>query len=438
MIRKLAALRHHAGFMKYFKNTSWLFAEKILRMAVGLFVGVWVARYLGPEQYGLLSYAGSFVTLFTIIATLGLDGIVPRELVKDEADRDRLLGTAFGLKLGGAILALGVLGIAVQFTSNDSYTNVLVFIIASATVFQSFNVIDFYFQSRVLSKYIVFANVAGLFLSTLVKIALILYEAPLTAFAAVVVFDSAVLAMGYIYFYRHCRLTLKQWRFDGRLARSLLHDSWPLILSGAVLMVQARIDQVMLQEMVGSEEVGYYSVAMKLIEAFGFIPMLLKKSLFPAIINAKDHSESLYAKRLTEYYRLNFALFVVTALPIFFFSESIVTFLYGEAYQPAGVLLSLFAVRLFFANMGVARGVYVLTENLYRFSLLTMVVGTVTNIGLNYFWIPTYASIGALYATIVSFFVTIFLLDIFYTKTRTNVFRMFKSIFTFYKMKGLV
>ena len=76
MIYRLRKLKEHKGFVKYFKNTSWLFAEKILRMVVGLFVGVWVARYLGPERYGLFSYAQSFVGLFTAIATLGLNGIV--------------------------------------------------------------------------------------------------------------------------------------------------------------------------------------------------------------------------------------------------------------------------------------------------------------------------------------------------------------------------
>jgi len=201
MIKKLNQLKNHQGFMKYFKNTSWLFAEKILRMVVGLFVGIWVARYLGPEQFGLFSYAQSFVGLFTAIATLGLDGIVIRELVKDESSRDELIATAFWLKLMGAIGVLLVLAIAVNFTSNDTYTNTLVFIIASATILQSFNVIDFYFQSKVLSKYVVFANIISLFISSLVKIALILKEAPLEAFAWVIVFDSFVLAFGFGYFY---------------------------------------------------------------------------------------------------------------------------------------------------------------------------------------------------------------------------------------------
>ena len=126
-MQRLKALKSHQGFMKYFKNTSWLFGEKILRMVVGLFVGIWVARYLGPEQFGLFSYAQSFVGLFTAIATLGLDGIVVRELVKDESRRDELMGTAFWLKILGALGVLIVLAIAVNFTSNDSYTNSLVF-----------------------------------------------------------------------------------------------------------------------------------------------------------------------------------------------------------------------------------------------------------------------------------------------------------------------
>ena len=152
MIDKIISLKNHQGFMKYFKNTSWLFFEKILRMFVGLFVGIWVARYLGPERFGLFLYAQSFVGLFTAIATLGLDSIVVRELVKDETKAIEIIGTAFYLKLMGTILTLLILAVATYFTSNDRYTNLLVFIIASATIFQSFNVVDMYFQSKVLSK----------------------------------------------------------------------------------------------------------------------------------------------------------------------------------------------------------------------------------------------------------------------------------------------
>lgn len=435
MLTKLKALGQHQGFMRYFQNTSWLMGEKILRMAVGLFVGIWVARYLGPEQFGLLSYAQSFVFLFTAVATLGLDGVIVRELVKDEMQRDVLLGTAFGLKLIGALLILPLLATAVQLTSNDEYTNLLVFIVASATIFQSFNVIDFYYQSQVLSKYVALANTISLALSSIIKVALILNKAPLVDFALMVVFDAAILAIGLIVYYKKSsRLKLFDWCFEWRMAKSLLKDSWPLILSALVLTIQARIDQIMLKEMVNSTEVGFYSVAMRLIESFAFVPMMLKTSLYPSIQNAKNHSVELYQNRLLNFYRLNFLLFIIMAIPIFIFSEQLVILLFGSEYQPAGVLLALMAIRLFFANMGIARSVYILTENLMKFSMVTMVLGTITNIVLNYLWIVEYGGKGAVVATIVSFFVTIFLIDFIYSKTRKNVFFQVKSIVTFYKI----
>jgi len=425
---------NHSGFRRYFANTSWLFAEKIFRMSMGLFVGIWVARYLGPEQFGLFSYTQSFVALFTAFSTLGLDGIVVRGLVKDQKKRDVLLGTAFGLKLIGAILVFILLFMGVQLTSNDQYTNILIFVIASSVIFQSFNVIDFYFQSKVLSKFVTWANVVMLFLSSIIKIILILNNAPLIAFAWMVVFDSIVLAMGLLYFYFHTDLSIKNWKFTIDQAKWLLKDSWPLILASIALTIQAYIDQVMLKEIIGSKEVGYYSVAIKLIGFFGFIPMLLRKSLSPAIIEAKDISYDLYQNRLLNFYRLNFLLFLIIAIPIFIFAEQIIILFFGIEYQNAGILLSFLAIRLLFANMGVARGVYILTENLFKFSLFTMIIGTITNVVLNYLWIEKYGAKGAIVATIFSFFVTTFLIDIFYSKTRGNAFLQARSMLTFYRI----
>ena len=436
MVSIIKFLKNHQGFMKYFKNTSWLFAEKILRMVVGLLVGVWVARYLGPEKFGLLSYALSFVGLFSIVATFGLDEIVVRELVKDESRRDELIGTAFWLKLFGAFVVLLALAFAVKFTSNDDNTNILVFIIASALIFQSFNVVDFYFQSKVMGKFIVYVNLISLFISSIVKITLILNDASLIAFAWVVLFDGFILACGYIYFFlKHSTFRINNLVFYKSTAIDLLKDSWPLIFSGAVLMIQARIDQVMIKEMINSTEVGYYSAAIRLIEAFGFIPVMLKISLYPSILNSRKDSNELYKSRLLNFYRLNFLLFLAVAIPLFLFSEQIVILLFGIEYQSVGILLSLMVIRLFFANMGVARSAYILNENLMVFSLITMTLGTITNIVLNYYWIPLYASKGAIIATIISFLVSIFVVDLFYSKTRMNLILQFKGIFSFYKLK---
>lgn len=408
--------------------------EQFLRIIAGLFVGIWVARYLGPEQFGLFSYVLAFTAIFGGIAKLGLDGIMVRELVNHPENRDVYLGTAFWLKVIGALIVMGLMAAIVLFTSNDATTNLFIFIIAAGLVFQSFEVVEFYFQSQVLAKVVAICKVIQLALSSIIKIYLVLTEAELFWFVLVTAFDALSLAASYFIAYKIRRNPKFYKHFDFGIAKQLLKDSWPMIFSGMVLMIQARIDQVMLQEFKGSTEVGYYSVAMRLIEAVAFVPMILKSSLFPAIQSAKKYSEELYKERLLNFYRLNFILFLIFSIPIFLFAENIVVILFGEIYQPAGVLLSLLAIRLFFANMGVARGVYLLSENLMKYSLVSLAIGTSVNVALNYMWIPGYGAMGAVMATIVSFAITIFVIDVHYSKTRVNVMLQINSMLTFYKL----
>ena len=419
----------HQGFMKYFENTSWLFAEKILRMIVGLFVGVWVARYLGPEQFGLFSYAQSFVGLFVAIAGLGLNGIIVRELVKDESKRDALLGTAFKLKLIGALLALIALAIAVNLSQQDSLTTLLIFIIASATVFQSFNVIDSHFQAKVLSKYIVYANIISLLISSIVKIWLILNDAPLLYFAYSILFDSFILMCGFLYFYRYKRYFISQWFFDKKLARSLLKDSWPLILSGLVIAVYMKIDQIMIKEMLSVEALGQYAAAVRISEAWYFIPTVIASSLFPAIINAKKQSEALYYARLQKLYDLMVWMAIAIALPMTFLSDWVVNLLYGEQYNQAGSVLIVHIWAGVFVFLGVASGKWFVSENLQIFSTINTTIGAIVNVGLNYILIQRMGIEGAAWATLISYFVAAYLCLVLNNKTRKNFINLTKSLF---------
>lgn len=433
MFNKLAAKsqRISPGLRKIISNTSWLFVDRILRMGVGLFVGIWVARYLGPEQFGLYNYAVAFVSLFSAFTTLGLDGIVVRDIVRDPACKDETLGSAFVLKLiGGTATLLLTLGTISLLRPDDGLTRWLVGITAAGLIFQAFDTIDLWFQSQVQSKYTVYAKNAVFMLITLVKIALINIQAPLIAFAWAGLVEIALGSLGLVMAYRVNRCYFRAWRVSFLRAKNLLSDSWPLILSSLAIYIQARIDQVMLGEMIGNSEVGQFSAAMKLIEVFGFVPMVIQSSIAPTITKAKTQSEALYYERLLNLYRLMFILFIVTAIPLICLSRQIVVALLGDEYKAAGVLLSLFAIRLFFANFGVAKGLFIANENLFRYSLVTAIVGSIVNIVLNYLLIPRYASVGSLWAMIISLFITIFFIDFFYFKVRENLRIMLKAIIT--------
>ena len=404
-------------------------------MAVGLFVGVWVARYLGPARFGLLSYAQSFVALFAAISTLGLDQILVREIVKYPDKEKELLGTAFVLRLLGAAATLGILTIAVNFTSNDAYTNALIFIIGSATVLQAFKVIDLYFQAKVMSKYAVLANMISVAVSSVVKIILILYHAPLIDFAWVVLFDSCVLAMGYMYFFK--KRTASQFQFlkiRTNIAFLLLKNSWPLILSGLAITIYMRIDQIMIKEMLGKKEVGYYSAAVRLSELWLFITVTITNSLFPAILNAKSINEQLYQKRVLQLYRLLAFISIMISLIIYIFANLIVQYTYGPEFKPTTILLQLYVWSIVFVFLNNGAWQWYLAENLQHLATVRLIMGAILNVILNYLLIPRFAAIGAVYSTLISYSLASYFGNLLFSQTRPNFILQTKALLSFYRI----
>lgn len=424
----LGRLVDHQGFRRYFLNTSWMFAEQVLRIIAGLFVGIYVARYLGPEQFGIYSYAAAFVALFGTIARLGLDGIVVRDLVNHPEERDVYLGTAFWLKLIGALLTLGLLAVAVRFTGNDATTNLFIFIIASGLIFQSFDVVDFHFQSRVLSKYVSISRLIQLALSSVLKLYLIFIHADLFWFVMVSLVDQISLAVSLAIAYWHQKIGSFFGRFGFSTAKAMLRNSWPLILSGIAISLYMRIDQVMIKEMLGEREVGLYSAAVRLSEAWYFLPVILANSLFPAIVNARKNNRALYYRRLQRLSVMTTWIAIGAAVPITFMSDWLITTLFGAAYQQAGqvLLIHMWASPLVF--FGVVSSKWLLVENMQKYSLALTILAAVINIGLNFALIPFFGISGAALATLMTQGLTTVLVLYVLKPTRPLFFLFFRSL----------
>lgn len=431
-----------SGLKRYANNTSWMFVERIIRVLVVFAVGIPVTRYLGDEQFGMLNYAAGWVGLFLSMSTLGLEEIVVRDLVRDPKRRDELLGTAFLLRTFGAALMVIVVTMLSWARGNEHLTITMVFIFSFAELFRGSSVIDQYYLSRVEARKTVRVQMAQVIVSALIKLTMVMLKVKLVWFAAMVGFELIFLAVGYIKVYHSDGLSVLKWNASVKSAKYLMSQAWPLIIFGLALFVQARVDQVMIGDILsrihgrefGNKEVGQYSVALKMIEALGFISVVLQKSLAPAITGAKNKSEDLYRDRLLNQYRLMFLMFLVTAIPLFFLAEPIIVLLYGEQFRPAGILLSLFAVRLFFTNMGVGKTSFITNESLFRYSLLTAVVGASINIITNLYLIEEYQAKGAIVATIVSFTASIFIMDLFFKSTRWNLKIMLLAMVTFWKI----
>jgi O-antigen/teichoic acid export membrane protein len=418
LISRLKNLIVSPGFKKYFANTSWLMAERVLRMVVALFVGVYVARYLGPERFGLLSYANSFVGLFVALATLGLDGIVVRELVKTPERRDELLGTAFWLKIGGAILMWIAIIAAVPLTNNDIQTNTLIAIIAFTAVFQAFNVIDFNYQAEVKSKYVVRAQLIQLVLSSITKLVLIFIEAPLLWFAWVYCLDAVVLAVGLAVMYLQNNGKLWAWQWRWQVAKALLMDSWPLMFAYMSYLIYARIDQVMIKEMLGEHSVGIYSVAYQLYEAPLFIALLVSKSVYPLIVKYYQSNKirlfDIYLK-LSSYMTLLSYIIVIIFLV---FSENIILILYGEKYYESANVLLFLSFGLIPMFNAFLRSSYIIISGNQKIILYTTLFSAITNILLNIYFIRNFGVIGATYATVMTQLLSLLFLNAVFMSTR--------------------
>ena len=431
-----------AGAQKYLKNTSWMFVDRVVRLASVFVTGIVMARVLGDDNFGHLNYASGFVGLFFALTAMGLEEIVVRDLVRHPERRDQLLGSAALLKfLGGVTLTL-VVYLGSVLNHMDGFTTTMVMIIALSELLKPLSVVEYYFQSQVKGRLIAQVNIAQTAASSIFKLALCFAHAPLMWFAWSYVIDTLAAAIGFLFAYDRTGASWRKWVPSRTMMGALLGQSWPLIVFGIALYVQAKIDQVMIFDVLkhimpekqAYAEVGQYTVALKMIEALGFVPVIVQKSLAPAITRARMEGPEKYNDRLLNFYRLMFLLFLLTAVPLFFIAPYAIPFFFGETYTEAGVLLSLFAVRLFFTNMGVAKSSFITNESLFKYSLVTAVVGAGVNIALNYVLIPRWESRGAIVATIVSFAISIFLVDLCYKATRPNLKLMVQGIGTFWKL----
>lgn len=423
-------IAHRPNLVKIIDNIGWLFFDKILRMGVGLVVSVWIARYLGPEQFGKFNYATAFVAMFGAIATLGLNGIVVRDLVRMPKNTHAILGTAFALQVTGALVAIGLIVCIIgQLRPEDELTKAMVVIIGFSLVFQSSAVVKYWFESVVQSRYVVWVENGMFIVVAAGKIALIYYQAPLIAFAWAVLVEATLVAIGLFAIYIMQTKALYLWQVSRDRALRLLRDSWPLILSGIAIMIYMRIDQIMLGNMIGNEAVGIYSAALRISEVWYMIPMGIAASFFPAIIESKNRSEALYKQRMQNLLNMMATSAIVIALIVSFIANDLIALLFGDHYVSATPVLVIHIWSSLFVFIGVVGNKWYLAENLQGLSFYRTAIGALINVALNLILIPSSGAVGAAVATVISYGFAAYILDATSFKTMPLFKAKTKAIF---------
>lgn len=386
--------------VRYLRNSGWMVAEKLLMLGVGLAATVVLARYLGPQDFGYLNYALALVSLLTIVCHLGLTGLVVKELRLHPDQEDRILSSVFVLKVAASLLAYGAL-LATYFIEPDDHFLVLA-IVGLTLLFTPFEILIDWFQSRVKAKYAALAGMVGQLGGNGLKIVLAVLGLGLTYIAlahVAVILVTSLLLVGYA-------VALKgAFRFDfsWALSKRLLGKSFLIFLGSLSAVIYLKIDQVMLQYMLGNYAVGQYAAASKLSEAWYIMPTIVMASLFPKMIDLNKGDPRDYARFMQTTLDVLFVCALCLSVAVFFLSEQIISILYGAEYSLAAKVLAIHIFASVFVFMRALFSKWIIIEEVFLFSLITQGLGALSNIVLNYFLISSHGAEGAAMATLISY-----------------------------------
>lgn len=422
-------LAHRPQLLKMLDNAGWLFIDRGVRIGVGLLVFAWLARYLGPEDFGKLSFALAFVALFQTLTVLGLNRIVVRDIARDPGCANRTLGTTLALQFLAAVLANGLIfGLIAWVRPDDAVTRSLVAIIGLGLLFQVREAVRYWFESQLQSRYTVWAENSVFLLAAGIKLLLIWAEAPLIAFAWAILAEMGFGATALFLTYARRTGQLRQWRVDWTVAKTLLSAGWPLLLTALALMVQHRIGQILLAEMAGDVALGQFAAAYRVIEVLNTVPMIISSTLAASIAQLSHADRPGYQARLRDLYRIMLLAFLGVALPILLLADWLIPLVFGRQYQQAAEYLPWLLMPLFFTFFGVARGLFITSENLFRHALISALSGATVNVLLNLALIPRFGAHGVIAAGTLSGFVTVFVMDALHSPGRPNLNAMLHAL----------
>ena len=416
-----------------FTNFSWLTADKAIRLVVGVFVGMWVARYLGPTGYGIFNYGLAVAGLAATLPALGLDAIVRRELVRAPEAAGRILGTTFFLRLAIAVGVYVVLVAGAFAFEPEPLARLAIAMAGILLVHQAALAIDLWFQSRLLSKFTVIAHNVSFLICSALRVTLILLEAPLEWFLYLLGFEFFLASALLLVVYLRGRARTPPWQWDAGLARQLVGESWPLAVAGIATLIYVRIDQVMLRSISGPAETGIYAAGARIMEILHTLPLMLAASLAPGLVRARTDAAD-YERRMQRYFNLSAGTAWAAALLCAAVAPWFIPFFFGEAYASGGRMLVVLAFSLPLIALGVARQEYLVLEGRQHFQLATTLVGAALNVGLNFWAIPRWGGLGAAAVTIASHLVADLLTSALWPPARGIARWQFRALFGLWRV----
>lgn len=400
-------------------NTGWMMSERLVQMVISLIVGMLTARYLGPSNYGIINYVAAFIAFGLPICGLGLEGVLVKAYVDDKEKAGAAIGTAILFESVTSVITSVVIVIIVSLSNaGDEVKTAVAMLESLQLIFSSATPIEFWYQSQLRSKYTSIVKITAYTVMALYRVVLLILQKSVLWFAFATSGDLMIIAVLYVVLYfRQENPSLK---IDLSLGKALLDKSYHFILSGLMVVAYSQMDRIMLKHMIGDADVGLYSAAYNVCSLWFFIPTALIASARPVIMGAKNRDEKLYIRRLSQLYASVFWLGVAVALAVTLTSGLIIRILYGPGYEAASGSLSIGIWYGVFSQLGMARGVWILSENKNRYVKHYLFWGAIVNFVLNFILIRAIGINGAALATLITQFFTCMIAPVMYKETRIH------------------
>jgi PST family polysaccharide transporter len=424
-------VRSQFTFRPSAQNFIWLIADRGLRLAIGVLVSSWSARYLGVANFGLLNYAMALVAIFAGIIPLGMDGLVVREIIRNETAAGLWVGTVMGFRsvmaCGCAFLSIMA---AILLRPGNGLTLAVVSVFAIGTIAQSLESGELLFQARIQMRRLIVPRLGLFFLMNILKIGLIMDGMSVFWFAMLTGLEMVLSGTLTLIFVRRALGFGNSLGFDFSRGWNLLRVTWPLALAGLAVIIYMKIGMVIVGKLMGDSALGIYAAATRIPDAANFIPLVLASSLLPGLVKSREHGAEFYEKTLLRYFRINVLIAYSICLPITLGAPWIVNLLFHHAYAASTPVMMIYVWSLLFIFLGVARSQYLLNERFTKLSLFFSTIGLLINLALNFMLIPPFGVMGAAIATLVSQGVSAFLASFFVPATRRLAQLQCLAIFT--------
>ena len=401
-------------------NISWIIIGRIIYMLLNFIVSLITARYLGPSKYGLMGYAASYTTFFASICSLGINSIIVKELINNPKKNGEILGTSIFLRFVSSLLSFIII-ISITFIVDmcENLTKIVVVLYAIHIVFQSSELIKYWFQSKLQSKYSEIASTFAYVSMSLYMVILLILKKSILWFSISISIEYLILSIALYLLYKKNKG--QKLMINLITGKHILKESYHFIISGMMIAIYNSTDRFMLKQMLGEIDVAYYTTAVTISGLCTFLLSAIIQSLTPVIIESRKKNIELYKRRNRELYAIIFYISTIISIFIAIFAKIIINVLYGKSYLPATMPLIILTWYTAFSYLGVARDPWIVCEKKQKYSKYIYIIAAFLNIMINYFFIPIWGASGAAFASLITQIGTILIFPLIFKDLRPNV-----------------